>query len=109
MRTVLLPSSIVLACLAFAGAGCFNDAFRGHEFIGTGSDRFELVIEPDRTLVDGTHFLVDRATGDLWRLDVTGRTEGAWVRLASGPSDAADIPLHPALAKKAGEDDAEDD
>jgi len=24
-----------------------------------------------------------------------------WVRLAAGPADAADIPLHPALAKKA--------
>ncbi|HKJ25527.1 MAG TPA: hypothetical protein VKB65_11930 [Myxococcota bacterium] len=105
MRTVMLRSSIVLAALAFAGAGCFNDAFRGHEFIGTGTDRFELVIEPDRTLVDGTHFLVDRATGDLWRLDVAGRTEGTWVRLAAGPADAAEIPLHPALAKKAESED----
>jgi hypothetical protein len=107
MRTIWLRSSIVLAGLALAGAGCFNDAFRGHEFQASGgSDRFALLIEPDRTLVEGTHFLVDRATGDVWRLDVAGRTRGTWVRLADGPADAAELPPHPALAD---EDAPEDD
>jgi hypothetical protein len=78
--------------LALAGAGCFNDAFRGHDFHdGVGTDRFELVVEPGRTQVDGTHFLVDRATGDLWRLDVSDGTAGTWVRLADGPADAAPL------------------
>jgi hypothetical protein len=85
---VALAASVV----ALAAAGCFNDAFRGHDFRdGVGSDRFELVIEADRTLVDGTHFLVDRATGDLWRLELSDGETGAWVRLADGPADAAEL------------------
>jgi hypothetical protein len=107
MRNAVLRSFIGLAAFALAGAGCFNDAFRGHEFIDTGSERFELVIEPDRTLVDGTHFLIDRATGDLWRLDVSSRTKGTWVRLADGPSDVSELTLHPALGKK--EEETDDD
>jgi len=96
---------LALGTLAFAGTGCFNDAFRGHEFSDIpGTDRFELVIEADRTLVDGSHFLVDRATGDLWRLDVSGRTNGNWVRLASGPADAAELAPLPGLEKEEQDD-----
>ncbi len=106
MRTNPLLASILVAALALPAAGCFNDAFRGHEFENaSGTDRFSLVIEADRTDVDATHFLVDRATGDLWRLDLSGRTEGSWVRLASAPEDAAELELHPALEDDAPEDD----
>jgi len=85
------PTVLVLsiASLALVGGGCFNDALRGHEFHGVpGSDRFELVIEPDRTLFEGTHFLVDRATGDVWRLEASDGRSARWVRLADGPDDA---------------------
>ena len=99
MRKATFLSLVALASLALVGAGCFNGAFRGDEFGDAGGDRFELVIEADRTGVDATHFLVDRATGDLWLLDVTGRRSGAWVRLADAPADAAELGLHPALEK----------
>jgi hypothetical protein len=91
LRTWLAAPALV----ALIGvAGCFNDAFRGDEVNGAGGAlRFELLIEPNRTLVEGTHFLVDRATGDLWRLEATGRAAGTWVRLADGPADAAEIDL----------------
>ena len=105
MHKISLRACAVLAALVFFGAGCFNDAFRGHDFRGgVGADRFELVIEPDRTLVDGTHFLVDRATGDVWLLDVSNRREGEWVRLASGPTDAAELEILIDVKKK-DEDD----
>lgn len=88
------------------GAGCFNDAFRGDEVNGAGGAlRFELLIEPNRTLVEGTHFLVDRATGDLWRLEATGRAAGTWVRLADGPSDVAELDLGLAGDEAAKEED----
>jgi hypothetical protein len=93
MRRISTRSATV-ACAALLGlgSGCFNDAFRGDEFDGVpGAERFELVVEPDRTLVDGTHFLVDRATGDLWRLELSDRKNGAWVRLADGPDDAVEL------------------
>ena len=105
MRNVLLRLWLVPGLLVFGAAGCFNDAFRGHEFGDSSVERFALVIEPDRTLVDGTHFLVDRATGDLWRLDVSDRRNGAWVRLAEGPADAAEIQF--AISGK-DEEDSED-
>ena len=82
-----LIATALAGLVLVAGAGCFNDAFRGHDFEG-GLDRFALVIEADRTDVAGSHFLVDRATGDLWVLESTGRLEGRWVRLADAPADA---------------------
>jgi hypothetical protein len=100
MPATPLRTFLVLGALAFAsaGTGCFSDHSRNQDFDGAyGTDRFELVIEPDRTLVDGTHFLVDRATGDLWRLDVPDRTKGTWVRLATAPADAVELVPPPAL------------
>ncbi|NNL65872.1 MAG: hypothetical protein HKP30_06505 [Myxococcales bacterium] len=91
MRPLPLLASIALAGVLLPATGCFNEAFQTNEGLESPS-RFELLIEPDRTLVDGTHFLVDRATGDLWRLDVRERSEGRWVRLADGPSDVAALP-----------------
>ena len=106
MHKVSLRFLVVLAVVAFVGMGCFNDAFRGHDFRGgVGADRFALVIEPDRTLVDGTHFLVDRATGDLWLLDVSNRRNGEWVRLASGPTDAAELELEIDVKKEEEEEE----
>lgn len=88
MRPASLLALAALTGTPFLATGCFNDAFQTNKGLESPS-RFELQIEPDRTLVDGTHFLVDRATGDLWRLDVSGRTAGRWVRLADGPTDVA--------------------
>jgi hypothetical protein len=85
-----------------AGTGCFNDAFRGPEFNGElGATRFELVIESDRTTVDGSHFLVDRATGDLWVLDARPGSTGGWQQIAQGPADAKPLSeiLRPASAE----------
>lgn len=78
-----------LAVLAAAGAGCFNGSFQDHSERGVG-ERLQLVVESDRTDVDATHFLLDKETGDLWRLEMRGAS-GSWVRLAAGPEDLADL------------------
>ncbi len=97
-----MTAFVVLALVPGLG-GCFNGWFDSAVDKSGGSDgRFELVIEPDRTLVEGTHFLVDEATGDVWRLDVRDRRNGQWVRLAEGPTDVK------ALVED-GEDAPEDD
>lgn len=70
------------------GAGCFNGS-RNVEVAG--ESRLELIVESDRTDVDATHFLLDAATGDLWRLEVGGGAEARWVRLASGPDDLQEL------------------
>ncbi len=51
-----------------------------------------LVIEPNRTDLAGTHFLVDTMNGDLWRLDASAST-ARWIRTADGPDDLADFAL----------------
>ena len=71
---------------------CWNGVHGSNIFEGGGGNRFRLVIEPNRTDIDATHFLVDALTGDVWRLDAAQGTSGDWVRLASGPEDAAEIP-----------------
>ena len=75
---------LALAVLGTPAAACFNGAF-DHSNRG-GGERFELVIESDRTSIDATHYLVDSTTGDVWRLDARGQS-GTWVRLADGPTD----------------------
>ena len=88
------PSARALpaGCLALALLlpACWNGAFQTNKIEGRGGgdQRFQLAVEPGRTDIDATHFLVDTATGDVWRLDPTGAHQGAWVRLADGPEDA---------------------
>ena len=102
-RRLVIATALAGIVLA-AGAGCFNDAFRGHDFKG-GLDRFGLVIEADRTDVAGSHFLIDRATGDVWVLESMGRLEGRWVRLADAPADAQPFSaLIPKTSESAPED-----
>jgi hypothetical protein len=71
-------------------AGCFNGALHDYSTVG-GDRRLELVVESDRTDVDATHFLLDSATGDLWRLEVDAGTAARWVRLAAGPEDLREL------------------
>lgn len=98
MRTRSSALVLALPLLLLGSGGCFNDWFRADKTVGgEGGRRFDLKIEADRTDVDATHFLVDRATGDLWRLDARGG-DGRWVRLADGPIDAQP------LAEEAPED-----
>jgi hypothetical protein len=75
-----------LICLALALPGCWNGSY--NQDVGAEGGRFELTIEPSRTDVRGTHFLVDSATGDLWHLEANGAT-ASWARLANAPEDAA--------------------
>ena len=51
-----------------------------------------LVIEPNRTDLAATHFLIDTMNGDLWRLDTTV-SPSQWVRSAEGPDDLAELEL----------------
>jgi hypothetical protein len=93
-RTLALCSLLALALVT--GPGCFNDhvmdGVHNNGTLAAPGGRFELVIEPSRTEVGGTHFLIDRLTGDLWTLRRKGN--GAeWKRLADGPGDAAPLEL----------------
>ena len=78
---------LLLLAVVMGVGGCFNDGFTNSGSIG-GGGRFALVIEPGRTSVDGTHFLLDTATGDLWRLASDGTS---WVRLSEGPTDVTEL------------------
>ena len=76
-----------LAGLASLGAvGCWNGSH--NETLVEAGGRFALEIETGRSDLVGTHFLVDTATGDLWRLDTRGGGAPIWVRIADGPPDA---------------------
>lgn len=83
---------ITLAAAALLGLpACWNGAFQSNvDKSKGGKPRFELVVEPKRSDVDASHFLVDSTTGDTWLLETTGAKAGRWVRLADGPADAAD-------------------
>lgn len=85
-----LAGALLLALLVSA---CFNDSFQ-NVYRGPGTGRFSLVVEPGRTDLRGTHFLVDTATGDTWRLEARSDTAGDWRRVADGPTDLT--PLRPA-------------
>jgi len=103
-----LPALLVAGLLLLSGTGCFNDAFRGSEYYGDfGATRFELVIESDRTAVDGSHFLVDRATGDLWVLDARPGATPGWLRLAEGPADVKPLPELPGAKLEEQDEQAE--
>ncbi|HKJ25526.1 MAG TPA: hypothetical protein VKB65_11925 [Myxococcota bacterium] len=97
MRThidrVALVWGAVLAIAFAAGAGCMNGALHNYKarVNESPSGRFALVIEANRTAIDGSHFLIDTATGDVWRMDSSDGRSGAWVRLGAGPADARDL------------------
>lgn len=84
----LAALSVILATLL--AAGCFNDGFTNSGTIG-GGGRFALVIEPARTSIEGTHFLVDTATGDLWRLDENADVAQRWLRISDAPADVTEL------------------
>ena len=94
---LLVPALLALVLILPA---CFNGSHNNHREGGT-DGRFRLTIEPDRTDISGTHFLVDSATGDLWRLEKAGGSL-EWARLANAPEDAADVT---ALGTPVSEDD----
>lgn len=81
---------VVLALLGtvLTQPACWNDSLN-QQTVASGG-RFQLTVEPSRTDIEGTHLLVDSATGDMWRLEPRGET-AEWVRLATGPEDAAEI------------------
>lgn len=97
-------SAIAWAALALllAIAGCFNGGGFHNQGVVGGGGRFALVIEPGRTPIDGTHFLLDTATGDLWRLASNGPDSLQWLRLSTGPEDAVELQL-PAVLGTLGE------
>ncbi len=87
MSTRLLVPALLAVVLMLPA--CWNGSYNTNRQ-GGGDGRFRLTIEPDRTDINGTHFLVDSATGDLWRLEKQGGGL-EWMRLANAPEDAADL------------------
>lgn len=82
----------LLAIAPLLATGCFNDAFSTVKHEGSdGPGRFSLVIEPARTDVDGSHFLLDTATGDVWRLETRDGETGEWVRVGEAPRDVRSL------------------
>lgn len=90
------------ASLLLGTPACFNGPGTTTTVNG-GSNRLMLVIEPSRTDLAGTHFLVDTMNGDLWRLDAT-ESPPRWVRSADGPDDLAEfqVPEVAAVVEDAG-------
>jgi hypothetical protein len=68
---------------------CWNGSYNEQSSLA-GSGRFQLTVEPSRTDVQGSHFLTDSATGDIWHLQREGGSF-AWTRVADAPEDAADL------------------
>ena len=64
--------------------------------IGAESGRFAMVIEADRTAIQGSHFLLDTATGDVWRTDSADGRTGNWLPLGVGPEDVRELEEEPA-------------
>jgi hypothetical protein len=90
MRWPQMTLVVLAACLC--ATACNNDNISNDGVIG-GGGRFALVIEPARTAIDGTHFLVDTATGDLWMLKADGSGHGQWSRVADAPQDVKPLTL----------------
>ena len=86
MSTRLYAAALLGAALLLPA--CWNGSY--NEATSAAGGRFHLTFEASRTDVAGTHFLVDSATGDLWRL-APGGGAAEWVRLADAPEDAADL------------------
>ena len=100
MRRRFLALSVAL--LMSGTLACFNGPGRT-TIVNGGSNRLMLVIEPNRTDLAGTHFLVDTMNGDLWRLDATA-SPPRWVRTVDGPDDLAafEVPDVGTVAEDAG-------
>jgi hypothetical protein len=91
----ILTVSLLVSTLALSA--CWNGSYNADTI--TSGGRFHLTIEPSRTDIDGTHFLVDSATGDLWHLANRGGHVD-WVRVADAPEDAADLTPEPATGSE---------
>jgi len=87
-RHAALASGVIVGLGLAAGSGCLNDAVHTFHGWSGGAGRFALVIEPARTAIEGTHFLLDTATGDVWRMESDDGRRGGWVRLGDAPADA---------------------
>ncbi len=83
--------TLCVAALCLGTTACFNGPGTTTTVNG-GSNRLMLVIEPNRTDLAATHFLIDTMNGDLWRLDTTV-SPSHWVRSAEGPDDLAELEL----------------
>ena len=95
-RTALVWGAILGFAFA-AGAGCMNGSMHNYKAkIGAGSGRFAMVIEADRTAIQGSHFLLDTATGDVWRMDSGDGRTGNWLPLGAGPEDVRSLEEEPA-------------
>jgi hypothetical protein len=91
-RAVLLWGAVLGIAFATSG-GCMNRAFHNYKarVNEAANGRFALVIEADRTPIEGTHFLLDTATGDVWRMDSDDGGSGDWVRLGDAPEDVRSL------------------
>ncbi|NNL65871.1 MAG: hypothetical protein HKP30_06500 [Myxococcales bacterium] len=85
-------AALALSALLLTSAGCFNGGQVTYEDGGP-RGRFALVIEADRTAIEGSHFLLDTATGDVWRMESEDGRAGSWVRLGDAPDDVAELEL----------------
>ena len=88
-RSTSLLWGAIFALVFTFGVGCFNGSFGNYKAkVAGGSGRFALVIEADRTAIQGSHFLLDTATGDIWRMNSEDGRSGDWIRMGAGPEDA---------------------
>ncbi len=99
LASMLAPAAV----LGLAVLGCFNVNDHATSIEGTALMRFALIIETERSDVDASHYLLDQATGDVWRFDPMNRGEGTWVRMAEAPEDIR--PLPKPVLEEAGEED----
>jgi hypothetical protein len=82
----------LLCVVCLTVVACNNDNISNEGVIG-GGGRFALVVEPARTSIDGTHFLVDTATGALWVLKTDDAGRSQWTRIADAPRDVQPLTL----------------
>ena len=94
----------IAAALTLGGLGCFNVNDHATSIQGSALMRFALIIETERSDVDASHYLLDQATGDVWRLDPIDRGEGRWLRMAEAPEDVRPLPK-PVLEEPGEEED----
>ena len=92
------------AALTLGSLGCVKINDHATSIKGAGLMRFALIIETERSDVDASHYLLDQATGDVWRFDPVNRGEGTWVRMAEAPADIRPLPK-PVLEEPGEEDD----